>query len=164
MNLAYADSIDLYNHLVAHKYHNLHSRVTRQRNNRKYLEHLNAMKLVNGVIEGYVCGVAGEVRYQIRVQNGANATVTITSTTMNSVATALAYLDRWVKGKVINQINQPPIPPGVPVRRKRREYYLQRWQNAAITRGARHAVASGFLSQQFVNTIQRWNIRVLYPL
>lgn len=166
MQFSNAESVDLFKYMVhtRNKYENAHTRKTRSKNKVKFLESLNAVYFnpTGNYLEGYVCGPNVEIQYEIHMGAGYVAQTRILWDKNANPAQALKYLEKWVRPELLKRVKQG-FGAKFPVKRKKGEFYLQRWNKPRLTRGARAAVKAGILSQTFVDTIRRWDLRVLYP-
>ena len=130
---------------------NLHTRHMCQRNNQRVIEHLHGMKLINGVIHGYMLLVGGrEFQYSIDRQGR----VSFSNLLNITITDARSYLRRR-RNIIMNRVHQGFYNNFRP-RYTRGRAYLKR--GYGITSTGVHLVAYGICSQNFVSTLARWEI------
>jgi hypothetical protein len=133
---------------------NLHTRNYRVQKQKRVLRHLNAMKLVNATIHGFACGPGLSIEYEI----DNTGQVSVNASTL-SIRETLAYLNRYIKREILQRVAQ-----GHAAHRTRLtvgHYYLRRSKAPRVTKAASKAVTAGLLTQNFVTTICRWNLKVI---
>ena len=133
---------------------NLHTRKYHTKKGQRVLRHLNGMFLKNGVISGFVSGPNVSIEYEI----DKTGQVTINASNL-TVQDALNYLKRYIKTETLQRVHQghashrPKLTKG--------HYYLRRSQSPTVTKAAQKAIAANLISQNFVDQMVKWNLRII---
>ena len=155
MTLSATQIDDLKSYLTdsKNKHGNLHSRKEFQRNGRKELLFLNALKRhENGHIVGYACGPSVEIEYDIY----ANGTISYRKSNLTTQDTLdmIDKIEQSINSTVRSGFSQfnPQYMKG--------KFYLRRHKGGAHTKRADEAVNQNVLTQNFVDTIERWDLKI----
>lgn len=155
-HLSIAEYSDLEMYIRASSYRNMHTRKTRQKNKKKVLKHLNAVKRTPSTILGHVCGPEVEIVYEITA-SATGAQVNLHSSSIG-IQAGYSYMEKVLR-EIMARVAQGHST--FRVRRTPGHFYLRRDNNTSLSGAAREAVAQNLLSDEFVTQAAKWKLKVI---
>ena len=157
----------IHQHLLSHnpRYSNMHMREACQRNGKRDLRYLHAMRIApraSNVIEGMISGPCVYWRYQL-VRTRSRTQLNVLSD--RGAPKARARLARRFMTEIMRRIAQERAGSTHHPRRTPGQFYLRRSQfgSQASHPNCRQAVTAGVLDSAFVSQLASWDLQLLRP-